>query len=61
MLMINRFSWILASVAMGLNINYGNYMSTIVISFIALILFALGIIYKDGIISKFSRANPINS
>ncbi|AQS08853.1 hypothetical protein CLOBY_09680 [Clostridium saccharobutylicum] len=35
-------------------------MSTIIISFIALILFVLRIIYKDKIISKFSQGNQID-
>lgn len=59
-LFISRFPWLLASVGIGSNIHYGNYMSTIVISLIALILFVLGIIYKDKFINKFSQVNQIN-
>ncbi|AGF55549.1 putative membrane protein YdjX (TVP38/TMEM64 family) [Clostridium saccharoperbutylacetonicum] len=59
-LLISRFPWLLASVGIGSNIHYGNYMSTIVISLIALIAFVLGIIYKDKLISKFSQGNQVN-
>lgn len=59
-LLTSRFPWLLASVGIGSNIHYGNYMSTIIISFIALILFVLGIIYKDKLISKFSQGTQIN-
>lgn len=59
-LFISRFPWILASVGIGTNIHYGNYLSTIIISLIALILFVLGIIYKDKLISKFTEVNETN-
>ncbi|WP_026886958.1 TVP38/TMEM64 family protein [Clostridium beijerinckii] len=59
-LLVSRFPWLLASVAIGSNIHYGNYISTIVISIIAVTLFVLGIIYKDKLINKFSQANQIN-
>lgn len=35
-------------------------MSTIIISLIALTAFELGIIYKDKLISKFSKWNQVN-
>lgn len=56
-LLVSRFPWLLASVGIGSNIHYGNYMSTIIISLMALALFVLGIIYKDRLISKFSQEN----
>ncbi|OCA96696.1 TVP38/TMEM64 family protein [Clostridium beijerinckii] len=59
-LLVSRFPWLFASVAIGSNIHYGNYMSTIVILIIAVTLFVLGIIYKDKLINKFSQANQIN-
>ncbi len=53
-LLVSRFPWLLASVSIGSNLHYGNYMSTIIISLIALVSFILGILYKDKLISKFS-------
>ncbi|WP_097028414.1 TVP38/TMEM64 family protein [Clostridium peptidivorans] len=53
-LLISRFPWLLASVSIGSNLHYGNYMSTIIISLIAIASFILGILYKDKLISKFS-------
>lgn len=59
-LFISRFPWILVSVGIGSNIHYGNYMSTIIISLIALILFILGLIFKDKLISKFTQVKQTN-
>lgn len=59
-LFVSRFPWLLASVSIGSNIRYGNYMSTIIISLIALVLFVFGIIYKDKIIKKFIQVDEIN-
>lgn len=59
-LFVSRFPWLLASVGIGSNIHYGNYVSTIIISLIALTSFVLGIIYKDKLISKFSQGNQVN-
>jgi uncharacterized membrane protein YdjX (TVP38/TMEM64 family) len=53
-LLISRFPWLLASVSIGSNIHYGNYVSTIIVSLISLVSFILGICYKDKLISKFS-------
>lgn len=53
-LIISRFPWLLASVSIGSNLHYGNYVSTIIISLIALISFILGMLYKDKLINKFS-------
>lgn len=53
-LIISRFPWLLASVSIGSNLHYGNYVSTIIVSLIALISFILGMLYKDKLINKFS-------
>ncbi|WP_411168396.1 TVP38/TMEM64 family protein [Clostridium sp. MB05] len=53
-LLVSRFPWLLASVSIGSNIHYGNYISTIIIALISLVSFIFGIRYKDKIISKFS-------
>lgn len=58
-LFVSRFPWLLVSVGIGSNIHYGNYMSTIIISLIALILFILGIIYKDKLINRFTQVKQI--
>lgn len=52
-LIISRFPWLLASVSVGSNIQNGNYISTIIISIIAILSFIVGIIYKNTIINKF--------
>ncbi|MBB6623355.1 TVP38/TMEM64 family protein [Clostridium gasigenes] len=52
-LVISRFPWLLASVSIGSNIQNGNYLSTIIISIIAMLSFLVGIIYKNEIINKF--------
>ncbi|ADL52849.1 TVP38/TMEM64 family protein [Clostridium cellulovorans] len=59
-LLISRFPWLLASVSIGANIHYGNYISTIIISFVTLVIFVLVIIYKDKLISKLSQVRQIN-
>ena len=56
-LLISRFPWLLASVSIGSNLHYGNYISTIIVSLIALVSFILGICYKDKLISKFSKSS----
>lgn len=53
-LLIGRFPWLLASVSIGSNLHYRNYIPTIIVSLIALISFILGILYKDKLIDKFS-------
>ncbi|AKN31429.1 SNARE -like protein [Clostridium carboxidivorans P7] len=53
-LLVSRFPWLLASVSIGSNLHYRNYISTVIISSLALIAFILGIIYKDKIINKLS-------
>lgn len=53
-ILVARFPSLLASVSIGSNINNGNYMSTVIVSVIALIAFVIGLIYKDKLISKFS-------
>lgn len=53
-LFIGRFPWLLASVSIGANLHYRNYIPTIIVSLIALISFILGILYKDKLIDKFS-------
>lgn len=58
-LFVSRFPWLLVSVGIGSNIHYGNYMSTIIISIIAFILFILGIIYKDKLINRFTQVKQI--
>lgn len=54
-LLISRFPWLLASVSIGSNLHYGNYISTIIVSVISLVSFILGIRYKDKLIIKFSN------
>ncbi|WP_346938850.1 VTT domain-containing protein [uncultured Clostridium sp.] len=56
-LLISRFPWLLASVSIGSNLHYGNYISTIIVSLIALVSFIWGICYKDKLISKFSKSS----
>ncbi|MDS1004525.1 VTT domain-containing protein [Clostridium sporogenes] len=53
-LLIARLPWLLTSVIIGANIHNRNYISLIVIALVVLVLFILGIIYKDKLISKFS-------
>ncbi|MBK1810375.1 TVP38/TMEM64 family protein [Clostridium sp. YIM B02505] len=59
-LLVSRFPWLLASVSIGSNIHYGNYISTVIISLVALVLFVLVIIYKDKLISRLSQVKEIN-
>ncbi|WP_310938806.1 VTT domain-containing protein [Clostridium sp. SHJSY1] len=59
-LLISRFPWLLASVSIGSNIRYGNYVSTIIISLIALVSFIFGLVHKDKLIGKFSEDKKIN-
>lgn len=54
-LLASRFPWLLASVSIGSNLHYGNYISTIIVSLIALISFILGMLYKDKLINKISH------
>jgi len=56
-LLISRFPWLLASVSIGSNLHYGNYISTIIVSLIAIVSVILGICYKDKLISKFSKSS----
>lgn len=58
-LLISRFPWLLASVSIGSNLHHKEYLSTAIISAIALISFILGIIYKDKIINKFSTTTAV--
>ena len=52
-MLVGRFPWLLASVIIGSNLRHENYTLTIIISVIAIVSFALGLLYKDRIISKF--------
>lgn len=54
-LFVGRFPWLLASVSIGFDLHHGNYTSTIIISMIAILSFALGLLYKNKIISKFTH------
>lgn len=54
-LIVSRFPSLLASVSIGSNLHYGNYISTIIIVVLALVSFILGLLYKDKLISKFSE------
>lgn len=54
-LLISRFPWLLASVSIGSNLHYGNYILTIIVSVISLVSFIWGICYKDKLIIKFSN------
>lgn len=54
-LLASRFPWLLASVSIGSNLHYGNYISTIIVSLIALISFILGMLYKDKLINRISH------
>lgn len=53
-LLLARFPWLLASVSIGSNLHHRNYISTIVISMLALISFIFGFLYKDKLINKLS-------
>ena len=53
-LLVGRLPSIAAPVVIGANIHYVNYTSIIVISIIAVVLFILGMVYKDKIIEKLS-------
>ena len=54
-LLVGRFPWLLASVTIGANIYQKNYISTVVISVIALVSLILGLVYKDKLIIKLSK------
>ncbi|MNN52991.1 SNARE associated Golgi protein [compost metagenome] len=56
-LLVARFPWLLASVSIGANMYHKNYLSTIIISAVAIISFILGLIYKDKLIQKLSQLN----
>jgi uncharacterized membrane protein YdjX (TVP38/TMEM64 family) len=56
-LTVSRLPWIMVSASVGANINAGNYKLTIVICFIAIIGFLIGMIYKDKIIKRLSKEN----
>jgi uncharacterized membrane protein YdjX (TVP38/TMEM64 family) len=56
-LLVARFPWLLASVSIGANMYHKNYLSTIIISAVAIISFILGLIYKDKLIHKLSQLN----
>lgn len=56
-LIASRLPWIMASASVGANINAGNYKLTIIICFIAVVGFLIGIIYKDKIIKRLSKEN----
>lgn len=60
-LLVSRLPWLLASASIGSNIRYGNHVSVIVISIIALVSFVFGVTHKDKLISKFSQNKNINS
>ncbi|MNW36642.1 TVP38/TMEM64 family inner membrane protein YdjZ [compost metagenome] len=59
-LLIARFPWLLASVSIGSNIYHKNYLSTIIISGVSVLAFALGLIYKDKLIHKLSTLKKSN-
>ena len=59
-LMIGRFPWMLASVTIGANLYQKNYISTIIISAIAVLSFILGLIFKDKLINKLSGIGKRN-
>lgn len=54
-LLVARFPWILASASIGANLYEKNYMSTIIISAVAVIGFIAGVIYKDKLMDRLSR------
>lgn len=54
-LIVARFPWLLASVCIGANIYEKNYMSTIILSALAVLAFIGGIIYKDKLMDKLSQ------
>lgn len=56
-LIVARFPWLLASVSVGANMYQKNYVSTIIISVVALLAFVLGIIYKDKLMNKLLQFN----
>lgn len=60
-LIIARFPWLLASVSIGSNIYHKNYLSTVIISGVSVLAFALGLIYKDKLINKLSIFKKSNS
>ncbi len=60
-LLVARFPWLLASVSIGANMYHKNYMSTIIISAVAVISFIFGLIYKDKLIHKLSQLNKSTS
>jgi uncharacterized membrane protein YdjX (TVP38/TMEM64 family) len=60
-LMISRLPWIMISASVGANINAGNYMLTIIISFIAVIGFVMGMLYKNKIIKSLAKENCENT
>lgn len=53
-LIVARLPWLLASVCIGSTMNNENYTVSIIIALVAVILFAIGLFYKDKIINKVS-------
>lgn len=49
-LLVGRFPWLLASVTVGANIYQKNYLSTIVISVIAVLIFIWRLVYRDNLL-----------
>lgn len=56
LLLVGRFPWIVASVAMGSTIHKEQYGTAITITVVSIAAFVIGYIYKDRWISMFSRA-----
>jgi uncharacterized membrane protein YdjX (TVP38/TMEM64 family) len=59
-LLVSRFPWLLASVSIGANIYEKNYVSTVIISVVAVLAFIFGLIYKDKLMDRLSKLNKIS-
>lgn len=56
-LLVGRLPWIIASAAVGSNLQTQQYTIAIIISVIAVVGFILGYIYKDKLMNLFSKAD----
>lgn len=55
LLLVGRLPWIIASVAVGSTIHLEQYGTTIVLSILSAIAFILGYIYRDKLITLYTR------
>lgn len=56
-LLLGRLPWILASASVGSSFYEQNYVTTIIISVVSVLAFALGLVFKDKIIRRFTKSS----